>query len=209
MLDDCPCYEFSRGLDDELRSALQGCATRDAIRRVHLLSGSSQLLNSIIFSIVTKGEGTRLNSVESFALHNYGGSIVDVSLFFSRYRLPKLKCLHLHGCRVSPWNLVGLQPTNLTSLSLVTSELLPTQALTQLLGILSFNSLLQDLLLSLTWALHIVDSETSSPVPLPHLRKLNLSDDSFHAFELLNQLEFPDKMDSIDLALHGCSPADV
>ena len=200
-------------LDDGLRNALQGCAARDAIRRVHLRSGSSQLLNSIIFSIVTKAEGTRSNSVESFAVQSYGEPIPDVSLFFSRYHLPKLRCLRLLGCTISSWDLLKSQTMALTTIELTFSAapgISPTPTPPQLLGILSSNPLLQHLILSFSRAPHFVDSErTSSPVPLRHLKKLSLSGIFPRAFELLNQLELPDEMDNLYLYLKGCTSANL
>lgn len=91
-------------LDDELRDALQDRVTRDAIRRVHLGGAKTpRLLNSVISSILAKGEEPRSNSVESFIIRNSGRTgTVDVSTYFSRYHLPKLKHLHLFGCRISP-----------------------------------------------------------------------------------------------------------
>ena len=99
----------SLALGDELRDVLRDRAARDTIRRVHLRGvHRAKLLNSVISSIVTEGEETRLSSVESFIVQNDGaGTVVDVSSFFSRYHLPKLQCLRLIGCRISASGLLN------------------------------------------------------------------------------------------------------
>ena len=197
-------------LDDELRDALQDRAARDTIRRIHLRGFHKvELLNSVI-SIITEGKGTRSNSVESFIVQSSGvDTIVDVSSFFSRYHLPKLQCLFLNGCRISSWDLVESRTTALTTLELGSDTLSPVPTLSQLLSILSSNPLLQDLALSYTPPPHVANGERSSSVPLPHLKKLRLLSDFRHAFSLLNQLELPDRMDSIKLSLYECPPSDL
>ena len=198
----------SLALGDELRDVLRDRAARDTIRRVHLRGvHRAKLLNSVISSIVTEGEETRLSSVESFIVQNDGaGTVVDVSSFFSRYHLPKLQCLRLIGCRISASGLLNARTTVLTALELATGDWSPTPTLSQLLSILSSNPFLQDL--ALTYSL--ADGEWSSPlVPLRHLKNFRLASDFPHALSLINQLELPDKMDSLDLTLFGCSPSDL
>ena len=65
--------------------------------------------------------------------------VVDLSRFFFRYRLPKLKRLRLKGCDISSWGLMSTQITSLTTLSLLTSSMLPATTLPHLLSILSAN----------------------------------------------------------------------
>ena len=195
-------------LDDELRDALQDCAARDAIQRVHFKGfRRAESLNSFISSIITEGEETRLNSMESFIVQNSRGSdTVDVSSFFSRYHLPKLQCLRLVGFRISSWDLLKSRTTALTILELTANGSSPIPTLSQLLSILSSNPLLQDFALSYG----LVDGERSFPlVPLRHLKKLRLSSDFRHAFTLINQLELPDKMKNLNLRLRECSPSDL
>ena len=83
--------------DNKLHDPLQDRAVRDTIRWVHLRN-YPEVLNRVIASIVTKGEEPRLSTVESFIVWNEGHSNVDVSEFFARYQLPKLKCLRLSWC---------------------------------------------------------------------------------------------------------------
>ena len=196
------------GLDRSLRDALRAHAARDTIRRVHLQgSYAAKLLNLVISSIVNKGEEIRSKSVESFIVRSYGlDEIVDVSTFFSRYRLPKLKCLRLYGYKISSWDSLKLQTAALTTFELTDTGLSSTPTLSQLLSILSSNPLLRDLVLS-----HSIDGNewSSPPVPLLHLKNFRLRNDFRHAFLLLNRLELPEKMDNLKLFLDECSPLDI
>ena len=203
--------DTNRELDDELRDALQDRATHDTIRRIHL-SGykAGRLLNSVISSIVVEGEETRLNSMESFIVWNIGWNhTVDVSDFF-RYHLPKLRCLRLYRCRISSWDLLESRITALTTLELSGDAPSPIPTLSQLLSVLSSNPLLQDLKIFYCSTPFVVDGESSSPpVLLRHLKKLHFSNDFHYGFSFLNRLELPDRMDSIKLSLHNCSPSDI
>ena len=202
-------------LDDELHDALQDCATRDAIRRVHLRGAyGAELLNSVISSIVIEGEETRSNSIVSFIVQNDRGSdTVDVSSFFSRYHLPKLQCLRLVGCRISSWDLLKSRTTALTTLELTNNPHLDispvTSTLPQLVSILSSNPLLQDLVLSYDLVPHVDGGWPSPLVPLRHLKKLSLSGDFHSTFLLIGQLQLPDRLDSLDLSLGSCSSSDL
>ena len=205
---------LARKLNDELRDALQDRAARDTIRRVHLKSfRRAELLNSIISSIVTEGKESRSNTMVSFIVQNIHvnfNTVVDVSGFFSRYHLPKLKCLRLLGCRISSWDLLGSRTTALTTLDLTAStisSIAPT--LSQLVSILSSNPLLQELALSYILAPHVADESSSSLVSLRHLKRLSLSGTLCHVFLLIRRLELPDRMDSLDLFPFDCSPSDL
>ena len=132
-------------LDDTLCNALQDHAVRDLIQRVHIRGTGARDIDSAISSVVTEGEETRSNTMESFMLLNSGALVVD---FFSRYRLPKLKRFRLKGCNISSWDLMSTRITSLTTLSLLTSSILPTPTLPHLLLILSANPNLQQLMLT-------------------------------------------------------------
>ena len=199
-------------LDDKLRDALQDRATRDTIRRVHLRAAyGEELLRSVISSIVTEGEETRTNSVESFIVQSGGvDAFVDVSGFFSRYHLPKLKRLHLSGCKISSWDLLKSKTATLTTLWVTIGRPSAIPTLSQLLSILSSNPLLQDLALFYSLDPHAVDRERSSPlVPLHHLKNPQLSSLFHDTFLLTSRLELPDKMNSLDLILFEYSPSDL
>jgi len=201
-----------RDLDDQLRDALQDRAARDAIRRVHLHSTKPELLNSIIssLSMATKGEGTQTISMESFIVQLTGPGIVDVSVFFSQHRLPKLQCLRLLGCRISSWDLLKSQTTVLTTLWLSNINLSPIPTLSQLLSILSSNPLLQHFILCYSPDPDTIDSDTPHRrVTLRHLKQLRFNGPFRHVFRLLSQLELPNKMDNLSLFLSECSPLDI
>jgi len=195
-------------LGDQLRDALWDRASRGTIRRICLRSPSAKLLSSVISAMVTEGEGTRSNSVESFKIVNYGSSLlVDVSAFFSRYHLPKLHSLHLHGCKISSWGLLKSQTSVLTSLMLTTKQLPPDPTLSHLLSVLSSSPLLQDLSLFHGPGSHAIGGDTPTiRVQLRHLEQLRLTGDLLRVFTLSNLLEIPDKMDNQTMILFGCSP---
>jgi len=199
-------------LGDQLRDALRDRAARDTIRQVHLFqtSGTQPTLNSIISSIVVEGEEPRTSSVKSFIVETTYGPTVDVTPFFSRYHFLKLRYLRLIGCSISSWDLLKSRITTLTTLKLGRG-LSPPPPPSQLLLILSSNPLLQDLSLSPGPDPHAINDDRSSPpVPLRHLKDLHLRSDFFTAtFWLLNRLELPDQMDTLDMFLFKCSPSDI
>jgi hypothetical protein len=200
----------SHHLDDKLRDALQDCAARGVIRRVHLESkDAATLLSSIISSIITQGEEIRPISMESFILWNIRGPSVDISDFFSRYHLPKLQRLSLRGFSISSWDLLGSRTTSLTTLSLTGASLSPAPTLSQMLSILSANPNLQSLTLS-RGSVPSVDGDRSSPqIQLRHLKRLHLASNLRCAFGLLNRLGFPDRMESLYLSLSERSQSDL
>ena len=212
VLDEGP-YGTGRDFDDKLRDALQDRAARDTIRQVRLRGfHTAERLNCAISAIVNKGEEPRSISMESFIIHNGGrpsAAIVDVSTFFSRYHLPKLKHHHLFGCRISPQDLLKSRTTALTTLDLTSSELSPLFTSSQLLSILSSNPFLQHVELPPDSVTHADDDRSFGQVPLHHLRKLDLSNNFRLVFRLLNQLELPDKMDDLRLSLYECSTSDL
>jgi len=200
-----------RGLGGQLRAALQDRAVRDLVRRVHLKGiRAAGLLASVISSIMVEGEDIRWSSIESFIVDNIDRSSVDVSTFFSRYHLPKLRTLRLSGCSISSWDLLKSRITTLTTLKLA-HELSPAQTPSQLLSILSSNPLLQHLSLSPCSDPPTVDGGGAFlTVPLRHLKDLYLVSGFFDAtFWLLNRLELPDKMADHYMFLTKCSPSDV
>ena len=197
----------NQDLDDTTRDALRDRATRDTIQRVDL-KGTAEVLNSVISSIVTKGEEPRSNSVESFILRNSSTSSLDISNFFSRYHFPKLQCLNLYRCSISLWDLLGSRTTSLTTLSLTVFEPSPLPTLSQMLSILSANPNLQFLALSYDSAPY-PDNDNSSQIQLCHLKRLRLTSTFGCVFGLLNRLELPDNMDGLYLSLFEYSRSDL
>jgi len=194
-----------RGLDDQLRDALRDRAVRGTIRQVHLCGGEVELLSSIISAIVTEGEEPQSSSVESFKVVVYGGS-VDTSAFFSRYNLPKLRSLHLCGCRISSWGLLKSQTTALTTLELAVDQLSPVPTLSQIASLLSSSPLLRNLALFRNPGPYVIGDAPTIQVQLRHLEQLSLTGGFCHVFMLLNRLEIPDKMDDQMVFLYECSP---
>jgi hypothetical protein len=197
-------------LDDGLRGALQDCAARGVMRRVHLDgSYATTLLSSVISSIVTKGEETQSISMESFILRSSGGPSINISDFFSRYHFPKLQHLDLYGFNISSWDLLGSRITSLTTLLLTSDERLPPPTLSQMLLILSANPNLQSLTLSKSSVPPADSDGFSSQIQPRHLKRLHLTSNFGRVFGLLDRLELPDKMDSLYLSLSECSPSDL
>ena len=202
----------NHNLDDRLRTALQDRAARDAIRRVHLTGADAGVLASIISSIAAKEGEFRTNSMESLIIRNDDrNNSPDISTFFSRYHLQKLKRLCLHECPISSQDLLRSQTTALTTLELTSSKLSPilSTSISQLLSILSSTPFLQNLELSL-YSITDADGDRSSiQVPLHHLKEIGLHGDFFPILRLLNQLELPGNMSNLTLVLSECSPSDL
>jgi hypothetical protein len=199
----------NRGLEDRLRDALQDRATRDTIRRVHLKSTNTPLLNFVISSITTEGDETRSISMESLRLRNIGGPRVNISNFFSRYHFPRLRHLDISGFTIPLWVLLGSRITSLTTLALTANRSSPLPTLSQMLSILSTNPNLQSLSLSRDSVPDVGNDEPSSKIQLRHLKTLKLECNLRRVFGLLNYLELPDKMDHLQLSLSECLPSDL
>ena len=182
-------------LNVTLRDTLQDRAVRDTIRRIHLWSGDTVLLSSIISPFATAGEGDRPNSVESFILINNGNTPVDTSDFFARYRFPKLQRLKLYDCKFTSWDLLTSRTAVLTTLSLCFSHPSPTPNTPQLFSILASNPSLRRVSLS-GYAVPL-DGGGESPyrVSLHHLKLLKLAGGLRHIIGLLHQLDHPTNLD--------------
>jgi len=94
---------------------LRDRVTRDTIRRIHLKSTDSELLNAVIFPLTTNSEELQPSSVESFILRNEGDGLVDISDLFTRHCYPRLQHLKLENCTASSWDLIAPRVTTLTS----------------------------------------------------------------------------------------------
>ena len=196
-------------LDPALCSELQDRAARDAIRRVHLRTKSSELLSSIIPLLTIKCEGTQSNGVESFILWNWDETPVDVSDFFSHYRFPKLQHLCFVNCTISSWDNLASRTGVLTTIDLYTNHLTPSPTTSQFLSILAANPLLQTIALA-RWATPFDDRDRPSfRVALRHLKELKLVGDLQDVFGLLHWLDHPKNMDRLTLELEDCSVVEV
>jgi len=200
-------------IDKNLRGAINGRATEDTIRSVHLKTNGSLLINDIITELTVKGEELRSNSMESLVLWNlHSTTLMDVSDFFACYRFPKLQRLELTNCIISLWDHLTSRTSILTTLKLNLADrsyiLESTPTTFQLLLILASNPTLQRVAL-LGSAIPDDGGGESSRVQLHHLKELHLDGNLQRVFNLLNQLDHPRNMDSLTLALHGCDIVDV
>ena len=195
-----------------LLNALEHRAAQDTIRQVHLISGDSKLLGSIISPLVTNCAGIRSSSVESLILCDESGpggdTSVDVSDFFAHHRFPKLQRLVTVNCRISSWDFITSRTSLLTILSLGFSYPSPTPTTSQLLSILDSNPALQEVSLS-GCAVPGDGDNKSSRVTLHHLRELEFFGELRHVFGLLHRLDHPRDMDRLTLALEDCDVTEI
>lgn len=191
--------EYAHFSNDKPLYTLRDRAAQDAIRQVHL-KGEDDLLSSVLSSL-TPSENVRCNSIESIDLQNYG-DIVDVSDFFARHRLPKLRSLFLNGIfRLPSWDHLIPQTTLLTTLSLDIPGYLahPPPSTLQLLSILASNPNLRELLMD-SPVIPVDDGDGSTPqVSLPHLKNLHFTGELRGVFRLLDRLALPDTLEYMEL----------
>ena len=196
-------------LDDILCNTLQDRAAADRIRRVHLKSRDSELLNSIIASLIVECEEIRSNSVESLVLctHSEG---VDLSDFFAHYRFPKLRRLDLSDCTISSWDHLTSRTGALTNLELnLFIDPNPSPTTSQLLSILVSNPTLQRLALHGCAIPNDNGGKSSFRVPLHYLKELELSGYSPDVIKFLHRLDHPADMDRLTLDLIDCLIAEI
>jgi len=197
--------------DEALRDALKDRAARDVIRKVHLTPGDQVwFLTPIVSSLILEGEDVRLSSIESIVLDR-----VDVSDLFTRYRFPKLHNLHLSGhFKISSWDYLKSTTTALTNLLLGRANTLPPSpsaipTTSQILSLLTSNPNLRSLTLD---SLQIDDNSGYDPrlqVPLHHLERISLTGTFRHVFPILRQLEFPERMDHVEIMISDCTSQEV
>lgn len=207
VLDGYECYGAS--FDTTLLILLQDRVTTDTIRRVHLRTEDSGLLNSIIYSLTSQSGGIRSSSMESFVLVNWDEPAVDVSDFFAHYHFSKLRRLELTNCTISPRDHLISRTVTLTTLELDLSDPGPNPTTSQLLSILASNPILRALTLRGCAIPDDDGDETSFRVPLHHLNKLELVGNPRVVIRLLNQLDYPRNMEHLWLTLHDCEVAEI
>ena len=193
--------------DESLRDAVKSRVMQDAIRQAHLVSygDDGDTLISIISALTPDDEGGQNENIESISWrhHGYRYYPIDVSDFFARSRLSKLRLLEITGnFRISSWDGLASRTTSLISLSLEMgghsdppSPILPAS---RLLSILTSNPNLQEL------SLHNIalpdDTDTSTlKVPLRNLKSLVLTGDFRRLLGLLRQLILPGTLDTVYL----------
>ena len=193
----------SHPFDVTLRNVLRDRATRDTIRRIHLKSKYSTLLNSIISSLTASSKEPRPSSVESFMLRfdHDSYSPVDISDFFAHHRFPKLQRVVLYNCGISSWDLITLHAPVLTTLDLDFNYVESAPSLSQLLSILSYPTLRK---VSLVRGWKVPGDCERDPTPqvsLRHLKELKLGGDPRQVFELLHRLDNLGHVDNLEIAL--------
>jgi len=203
------CYSDGY-FDTTLSNALRDRASKDAIRRIHLISRSAKLLDNIISSLSPESEGIRSNSVESFIIRNWSHDPklpVRASDLFAHYRFPKLQHLELSHCTISSWDHLQSRTSTLTNLILEPDNSSPAPSTSQLLSILASNPTLQKIRI-FEPAVPNDGDNSSFQVPLHQLKELKLDGNSQHVVRLLHRLDHPRTMDKLHLSL-DCAIADI
>ena len=200
--------------DESLQDAIRSRVMQNTIRSVHLVTDNLFALMPIISSLIPDDGGDQNENIESIYLHYTLGTCtgtLDVSAFFTRSRLPRLRSLGLFGdLYISSWDHLLPRTTLLTSLSLVVDASTPPPRPTaaQLCSILSSNPNLQELKLSGD----VLPDNTDTPtltVPLPHLKMLSLTGELHRLFGLLRQLILPEMLDDLYLIGSDFTVVDV
>ena len=198
-----------RCFDRTLFNVLQDRVSRDAIRRIHLESGDSQLLETVLSSLTPRGEDTRSDRMKSLLLCNWNERPVDVSSFLAHHYFPKLQRLNLVRCTISSWDLLMSRTGALTELHLDFTNPSPTPTILQLFSILASNPDLQKVTLFHDAVPNDHADTSSFRAPLHRLKQLHLSGDLRRVFRLLQQLEYPATLDKLSVTLHNCPYASV
>ena len=189
--------------DRPLQDALRDRAARDSIRSIHLRGRDTDLLDFVISLLVLGDKSTRDSSIESLRLEHTSS---DVSTFLTRYRFPRLRDLRLlTDARITSWDYLKIQAPSLIALSLGFSRAPNNPTTSQLLAILASYPNLQQLVLYETMIPHDGGDGSTPRVRLCCLKELVLMGNYRHVFQLLDQLEYPDTLDSVHLHLSECA----
>lgn len=197
------------GDSKELGAALQDALKKRAlnlIRSIHFRGREDpDPLGSIISLLTSDGAGAQVESII------FSGKTIPEELpkFFSRSRLPWLRCLQIEGSLAAPsWDsLVTSETTRLTSLSLQFVQTPPLSIGSQIISILAANPNLQELELCGLFLDKVKDSDIR--VPLDHLKRLALYGNFYSLFRLLKQLKLPATLDSTTLTMYDPMVADT
>jgi len=194
-----------------LCGVLQDRAIRDTIRRIHLKARGSKLLSSIISPLTADPEEFRSTSVESLILHDKSGGPVDVSDFLAHYNFPKLQHLKLFNCTFSSWDLITSRTPVLTTLDLYRCDQWPSPSPTtsRLLTMLASYPTLQSVSLSWYGDPGGGGGHTSPRVSLHQLKELKLGGTPQGVFGLLDRLDHPRHVNSLDINLNSCEARDI
>ena len=113
--------------------------------------------------------------------------------------------------KISSWDHLKSTTTALTNLLLGSANTLPPSpsaipTTSQILSLLTSNPNLRSLTLN---SLQIDDNSGYDPglqVPLHHLERVSLVGTFHHVFPILRQLEFPERMDHVEIMINDCTP---
>jgi len=191
-----------------LPDALQDRATRNTIRRVHLSTGDSELLNSILSSLTVDCEGFQFNSMESFILLNNSDTLVNMSDFFDRYYFPNLRHLELTNYAITRMDCLMSRTGALTTLVLDSTFPFPAPTKLELLSVLVSNPNLRKVSLSVRPDPSYGDNGSPIRVSLHSLKELNLSGDVRDIVGILHRLDHPSKLD-LQISLSNCAVVDI
>ena len=197
--------------DQSLQDAVRGRVMQDTIRKVHLFSSDGDTLTPIISSLVPGDDGGQNANIESIVWENDGHPTVDISNFFARSHLSKLRSLDLYGkFWVSSWDHLASRTTLLTTLSLdiSTSPPSPTLPASQLFSVLTSNPNLQELALANAALPDDVDGPALK-AQLCSLKTLALTGEFRHLFGLLRRLILPETLDDLDLSISNSTMEDI
>ena len=196
-------------LDASVGNMLRDRASRHTIRLIHLRSGDSDLLRSILHVLAGDGKEVQRSSVGSFTLQIEGHGRANVAGFFAHNSFPKLRCLDLTNCTILPWDHLSSHATSLTTLILrLNTSIMPPSP--RLLSFLAFNPALRKLILTgLSFSLNGGWNGDCPRVSLPHLEELDLSGESICVSTLLSKLDHPNLMRHVDITLTHCAAKGV
>ena len=184
-------------IDHAVQDALKDRAAQDTIRQVHLRCHCRDLVSPVISLLTPDGEGVQRRSIESIDLrYPWMASPFDVSKFFTRVHLPKLRSLLLHGPLIlSSLDHLAQQTTVLTTLSLrIYSP--PTTPLFFSIPVQNYG--LQVLSLD-SPVIPEDDDEPTSQVTLQNLERLDLTGNLHCVTRMLERLTFPRPLKSLQV----------
>ena len=202
-----PGVSFDKSLQDTVRSRVM----QDTIRQAHLKSSDGGTLASIISSLTPGDGGGQNENIESIVWKHGGVPPVDISTFFARSHLPRLRSLDLYGnFWVSSWDRLVARTTLLTTLSLSIDKFTPSPTLTtsQLFSILTSNPNLRELKLSGATIPYDTHGSTLN-VPLRDLNTLALTGSFHQILGLLRQLVLPERLDDMYLSGTDSTTEDI
>ena len=195
-----------------LSGKLKDRANRDMIRRIHITNDIFGILGPILSCVTPDGGNVQEKSIESIVICTHSMPIPkELSNFFARLRLPLLRDININGLsETSLWHNIesALTGTRLTDLSLQPYESSLSLTTPQLLSILKANPNLQYLKLVGVLPGKIEDIKIPGP-RLSHMREIYLHGNLGSVLQLLEVIESPAQLDSIELFMEDSTLGDA